>query len=122
MVHNTFKRFMIILPAIFFKLGIAFTLLIVVALAGVTNGFIGFMLLVVGLSSVLARLQDFRKPAVTVPYISPLAAPLHHHQVWDRSDTSTSEKNNVYGTVSNYPYLQYSGMTGYSPIKYSTNS
>lgn len=120
MVHNTFKRFMIILPAIFFKLGIAFTLLIVVALAGVTNGFIGFMLLVVGLSSVLARLQDFRKSPVTVPYVTPLAAPLHHHQIWDRSD-STSEKNG-YGTVSNYPYLPYSGMTGYSPIKYTTNT
>ncbi|RZC27638.1 hypothetical protein BDFB_008016 [Asbolus verrucosus] len=110
LVHHAVKRLMIILPAIFFKLGIAFTLLIIVALAAVNNGFIGFLLLVVGLSSVLARLQESRRPALSVPYISPL--PPYHHQVWDRSD-STGNKAvyyNGYGTQN----LQYSpGLSNY---------
>jgi hypothetical protein len=89
MVHHAVKRFLIILPAIFFKLGIAFTLLIVVALAAVNNGFIGFLLLVVGLSSVLARLQDTRRAAI--PYISPL--PPYHQHVWDRSDSSVVDRS-----------------------------
>ena len=88
LVHHTLKRFMIILPAIFFKLGIAFTLLVLVALAAVNNGFIGFLILVVGLSSVLARLQDSGR-AVPVPYISPVSP--YHHQVWDRSDVVQPE-------------------------------
>ncbi|KAJ3619734.1 hypothetical protein MTP99_005392 [Tenebrio molitor] len=89
MVHHAVKRFLIILPAIFFKLGIAFTLLIVVALAAVNNGFIGFLLLVVGLSSVLARLQDTRGAAI--PYVSPL--PPYHQHVWDRSDSSVVDRS-----------------------------
>ncbi|EFA11735.1 hypothetical protein TcasGA2_TC002384 [Tribolium castaneum] len=105
LVHHAAKRFMIILPAIFFKLGIAFTLLILVALAAVNNGFIGFMLLVVGLSSVLARLQDTRRAAaVPVSYISPLP-PYHHHEVWDRSDV-TGNRNDE--TKASY-YNSYSG-------------
>ncbi|XP_044262558.1 uncharacterized protein LOC123010013 [Tribolium madens] len=107
LVHHAFKRFMIILPAIFFKLGIAFTLLILVALAAVNNGVIGFMLLVVGLSSVLARLQESRRPAaVPVSYISPLP-PYHHHEVWDRSDV-TGSRNEDANKATSY-YNSYAG-------------
>lgn len=71
---------MVILPAIFFKLGIAFTLLILVTIVAINNGFIGFLLLVVGLSSVLARLQEARRPAIPF-HINP--AYIHHV---DRND------------------------------------
>lgn len=70
---------MVIAPAIFFKLGIAFTLLLIVTIVSVNNGFIGFLLLVVGLSSVLANLQQARRPAIPLQ-ISPY--PYHV----DRSD------------------------------------
>ncbi|KAG5875364.1 hypothetical protein JTB14_020662 [Gonioctena quinquepunctata] len=80
---------MILLPAIFFKLGIAFTMLVLVTIVSVNNGFIGFLLLVVGLSSVLARLQETRR-APAVPY----SVPIYQHryaQDWDRKDRGTEE-------------------------------
>lgn len=78
---------MVILPAIFFKLGIAFTLLIIVSLVAVNNGIIGFLILVVGLSSVLARLQQAQPPRVQpIPLIAPPPAWPHHFI--DRSDSS----------------------------------
>lgn len=84
-VHHAVKRFMVILPAIFFKLGIAFTLLIIVSLVAVNNGFIGFLILVVGLSSVLARLQQSQSPHIqAVPLIAHQPAWPHHFL--DRSD------------------------------------
>lgn len=98
MVHHAVKRFMIIMPAIFFKLGIAFTLLILVALAAVNNGFIGFLILVVGLSSVLARLQQSAHP---VPFIAPPAWP---HLV-DRRDNTPPVFSNVGGP--SYPKRQF---------------
>lgn len=119
MVHHAVKRFMIILPAIFFKLGAAFTLLILVTIAVVTNGFIGFLLLVVGLSSVLARLQHAEKPhVVPVPYSTGhighighhahYSAPSYYEPAWKRSDndvvTPTASTADVYGKQS----LQYS--------------
>lgn len=81
MVHHAVKRFMIIMPIIFFKLGIAFSLLILVALAAVNNGFIGFLILVVGLSSVLSRLQQGHQHPV--PFI---ASPGWPHHLVDRRD------------------------------------
>ncbi|KAK5650543.1 hypothetical protein RI129_001572 [Pyrocoelia pectoralis] len=98
LAHNTLKRLSFIAPAIFFKLGIAFTLLLVVALVAANNGFIGFLILVVGLSTVLSRFQTRPTPIVqSIP--APIAAlPLsyqaapqfahqHHHNAWyDRSD------------------------------------
>ncbi|KAL1492039.1 hypothetical protein ABEB36_012541 [Hypothenemus hampei] len=71
---------MVLLPAIFFKLGVAFTLLVLVTVVSINNGFIGFLLLVVGLSNVLARLQEARKPA-PLPYL-----PQYYHLL-DRSDS-----------------------------------
>ncbi|XP_044762140.1 uncharacterized protein LOC123319309 [Coccinella septempunctata] len=90
-VHHAVKRFMIILPAIFFKLGIAFTLLLIVTLVAVNNGFIGFLLLVVGMSSVLARLQEARRPPPVVPYIQSIPTAYHHHG-WDRSDNQDGQQ------------------------------
>ncbi|XP_072400278.1 uncharacterized protein [Diabrotica undecimpunctata] len=114
LVHNTFKRFMILLPVIFFKLGIAFTMLVLVTMVSVNNGFIGFLLLVVGLSSVLARLQEARKPPV-VPYVNPL--PLYqakYIQDWDRKDRGIREKETtqVYGHSYGQQYI-YPQMSGY---------
>ncbi|XP_060524547.1 uncharacterized protein LOC132700963 [Cylas formicarius] len=108
LVHHAVKRFMIILPAIFFKLGIAFTLLVLVAVVAVNNGFIGFLLLVVGLSSVLARLQESRKPSYpTAPYISPLP-PYYHHRFLDRSDNAATDKSVPdAGTYAQYSPVQY---------------
>ncbi|XP_050312130.1 uncharacterized protein LOC126747494 [Anthonomus grandis grandis] len=108
LVHHAMKRFMIILPAIFFKLGIAFTLLVLVAIAAVNNGFIGFMLLVVGLSSVLARFQEAKRPAAT-PYVT---SPYYHHaHILDRKDDVDGSAAPAYqyvGTTSPYSaYAQY---------------
>lgn len=87
MVHHAVKRFQFLLPAIFFKLGVAFTMLILVALASVSNGAIGFMLLVVGLSAVLARFQAANSPApAVIPYQSPVVAYHRTLHDWDRSD------------------------------------
>lgn len=87
------KRFMIILPAIFFKLGIAFSLLLLVTVVAVNNGFIGFMILIVGLSTVLARLQEARTKA-PLTYPLPIAYSAlshgHHHHGWDRSDDGSA--------------------------------
>lgn len=92
------KRFMIILPAIFFKLGVAFTLLLLVTIVAVNNGFIGFMLLVVGLSTVLARLQEARaKPLAPLPIpLAPHYAPhfVHSHG-WDRKDEDLTSTKTV---------------------------
>lgn len=98
MVHHAVKRFMIILPAIFFKLGVAFTLLILVALAAVNNGFIGFLILVVGLSSVLSRMQQSQPHAV--PLVAPPAWP---HPYIDRSDNPVP----IYRTHESYPKMRY---------------
>ncbi|KAL3279064.1 hypothetical protein HHI36_016578 [Cryptolaemus montrouzieri] len=121
-VHHAVKRFMIILPAIFFKLGIAFTLLLIVTLVAVNNGFIGFLLLVVGMSSVLARLQEARRPAV-VPYIQSLPASYHHG--WDRTDRSDNTETQVMDSSKIYAYTgqntqQYVPSVGYY-TKYVTN-
>lgn len=100
-VHHAVKRFMVILPAIFFKLGIAFTLLIIVSLVAVNNGVIGFLILVVGLSSVLARLQQTQTPHLhPLPLIAPPApvSPAWAHHFIDRSDN-----NNNKGTVDYRP-------------------
>nr|XP_023026636.1 uncharacterized protein LOC111514610 [Leptinotarsa decemlineata] len=112
LVHHAMKRFMIILPAIFFKLGIAFTMLVLVTIVSVNNGVIGFLLLVVGLSSVLARLQGSSKPAA-VPYISPV--PVFHnryYQDWDRRDKGSEETSSkgynqglTYSQQYTYPQL-----------------
>ncbi|VEN36850.1 unnamed protein product [Callosobruchus maculatus] len=112
LVRNTFKRFAVLLPAVFFKLGIAFTMLVLVTIVSVNNGFIGFLLLVVGLSSVLARLQEARRPPTAAapaiapyynpaPYynhVVPVALRRHYRQEWDRSDVewrSDEVKNNT---------------------------
>lgn len=117
LVHNTFKRFMILLPVIFFKLGIAFTMLLLVTIVSVNNGFIGFLLLVVGLSSVLARLQEARKPSVVpyvnppVPYVNPVPIyPTKYIQDWDRKDkgiegSATQAYSQIYGSQYGYPQL-----------------
>lgn len=95
---------MVILPAIFFKLGIAFTLLIIVSLVAVNNGVIGFLILVVGLSSVLARLQQGQTARVQpVPLIAPPPVWPHHHFI-DRSDSPS-------------PAVDYK--PGYSKVHYS---
>ncbi|KAK4883045.1 hypothetical protein RN001_006364 [Aquatica leii] len=104
LIHNTLKRFMVIAPAIFFKLGIAFTLLLIVTLVAANNGFIGFLILVVGLSTVLSRFQSRPTPIIQP---APAALPVsfasfpqyaqqyahqyghHHHHPWiDRSDNA----------------------------------
>lgn len=90
MVHHAVKRFQFLLPAVFFKLGIAFTMLILVAIASVSNGLIGFMLLVVGLSAVLARFQSANAPLV-VPHHSPVIAYHRTLHDWDRSDKNAAE-------------------------------
>ncbi|KAK9884984.1 hypothetical protein WA026_009215 [Henosepilachna vigintioctopunctata] len=108
-VHHAVKRFMVILPAIFFKLGIAFTLLLIVTVVAVNNGFIGFLLLVVGMSSVLARLQEARRPAV-VPLIQPLPASYHHHG-WDRSDKSDNNVNSESSDATKVVYHAYAGQS-----------
>lgn len=108
-VHHAVKRFMVILPAIFFKLGIAFTLLIIVSLVAVNNGIIGFLILVVGLSSVLARLQQAQPAPVhahAVPLIAP-PPPWAHHFL-DRSDSSPP----VFNKGADY-------RNGYSKVHYS---
>ncbi|XP_066157171.1 uncharacterized protein [Euwallacea fornicatus] len=104
LVHHTMKRFMIILPAIFFKLGVAFTLLILVTIATVNNGFIGFLLLIVGLSNVLARLQEARRPPASLPYIAP-SPYFHHVNVLERSDATG--KTVVDPSAAQYPEHQY---------------
>ncbi|KAJ8961756.1 hypothetical protein NQ318_021357 [Aromia moschata] len=124
MVHHVVKRFQIILPAIFFKLGVAFTMLVLVALASVTNGFIGFLLLVVGLSSVLARLQESsRRPAA--PYYLPA---VHHHAAlhhgWDRNDKNVedkSEKMMTQAIAQAQPQYAYSPLSTYNPGYYGQN-
>lgn len=94
---------MVILPAIFFKLGIAFTLLLVVTLVAVNNGFIGFLLLVVGMSSVLARLQQAQRPPV-VPIYQSIPTAYQHHG-WDRSDAVNSQTKSGYdGQSPQYGY------------------
>ncbi|XP_045460481.1 uncharacterized protein LOC123670931 [Harmonia axyridis] len=116
-VHHAVKRFMIILPAIFFKLGIAFTLLLIVTLVAVNNGFIGFLLLVVGMSSVLARLQEARRPAV-VPFVQSIPSAYHHHG-WDRSDNADVQPTTkaIYGSQSQQVIPNYGYYT-----KYATNA
>lgn len=84
LVHHAVKRFQLILPAIFFKLGIAFTLLIIVTIAVINNSFLGFLLLVVGLSSILARLQESRRSVVAPLPFAYGSAQAHHFL--DRSD------------------------------------
>ncbi|KAJ8979941.1 hypothetical protein NQ317_003683 [Molorchus minor] len=106
--HHAVKSFQLILPAIFFKLGIAFTMLVVVAIASVTNGVIGFLLLVVGLSNVLARFQEPPR-RTSVPYYLPS---VHHHAAihhgWDRNDKRSEDKADT-GMTQAYPPqpLQY---------------
>ncbi|XP_057658569.1 uncharacterized protein LOC130895350 [Diorhabda carinulata] len=114
LARNSFKRLKILLPAIFFKLGIAFTMLVLVTIVSVNNGFIGFLLLVVGLSSVLARFQEARRTPV-VPYVSTL--PYYQQtkfiQDWDRKNRAidVGEKetapvfDNSYGQGYVYPQL-----------------
>ncbi|GJQ82075.1 hypothetical protein Trydic_g6947 [Trypoxylus dichotomus] len=113
--HRTLKRLAIILPAIFFKLGISFTLLLLVTIVAVNNGFIGFLLLIVGMSTVLARLQEARKPALPVPLsyapLPPIAAHYsrlgrHHYNLWDRNDdvTGTPEVRTPYTEITNSAY------------------
>lgn len=105
---------MLIAPAIFFKLGIAFTLLLLVTLVAVNNGFIGFLILVVGLSSVLARLQRSGPAAplvqhVPIPYHAhhvhalPQLSHFHHHPWIDRSDSvdATQKANRNIGYLVN---------------------
>ncbi|XP_031332586.1 uncharacterized protein LOC116162948 [Photinus pyralis] len=117
LAHNTLKRLSFIAPAIFFKLGIAFTLLLVVALVAANNGFIGFLILVVGLSTVLSRfqtrptpiVQSLPAPVAALPLSYPAApqfAHHHHHNAWfDRSDNiDTLEKASK--TVNGYYGLQ----------------
>lgn len=65
LVHHAVKRFMVIAPAIFFKLGIAFTLLLITSVVSINNGFIGFLLVMMGLSNILANLQARRPPVST---------------------------------------------------------
>lgn len=117
MVHHAMKRFMIILPAIFFKLGIAFTLLVLVAIVAVNNGFIGFMLLVVGLSSVLARFQDSSKKHV-VPYYLPA---VHHHagyHGWDRSDKDEEKVEKATSYPAYNPQYVYTPLSAYNSAYY----
>ncbi|KAH1021464.1 hypothetical protein HUJ04_010974 [Dendroctonus ponderosae] len=124
LVHHAMKRFMIILPAIFFKLGIAFTLLLLVTIVAINNGFIGFLLLVVGLSSVLARLQEARRPAAA-PYIAPLSPYYHHAHILDRSD-STGEKSTAESSIQpTSAYQQYYAnrpYSGYGQYYYGSKS
>lgn len=122
------KRFMIILPAIFFKLGVAFTLLLLVAVVAVNNGFIGFMLLVVGLSTVLARLQEARGKPLPAPLPVPFAAHYaphfaHLHHGWDRKDdgdvlttktSKTVQQPNYILPSSPSPYTNYYGGYNYN--------
>ncbi|CAG9865358.1 unnamed protein product [Phyllotreta striolata] len=100
-VRNSLKRFAVLLPVVFFKLGIAFAMLLLVTVVSVNNGFIGFLLLVVGLSSVLARLQEARKQPPVAPYLNPL--PIYQNryvQDWDRKDNDdriTQAYSRLYG-------------------------
>lgn len=77
-------------------------MLVLVAVASVTNGFIGFMLLVVGLSSVLARLQSGTPPAVpyhspALAFHSPVVAYQKQYHDWDRTDKgATDKKSQIY--------------------------
>ncbi|XP_066246541.1 uncharacterized protein [Euwallacea similis] len=105
LVHHAMKRFMIILPAIFFKLGVAFTLLILVTIASINNGFIGFLLLVVGMSSVLARLQEARRPPANLPYIAP-SPYFHHVNFLERSDNAMG-KTVTDASAPQHPGYQY---------------
>ncbi|XP_018327890.1 uncharacterized protein LOC108738803 [Agrilus planipennis] len=88
-VHHVVKRFMVLIPVIFFKLGIGFALLVLVTLLAANNGIIGFLLLVVGMSAVLARLQEARRVpfAPAVYAAAPPVAPIPAHVHWDRKDT-----------------------------------
>ncbi|XP_017780905.1 PREDICTED: uncharacterized protein LOC108565798 [Nicrophorus vespilloides] len=123
-VHHAMKRMAIILPAIFFKMGIAFTMLVLVTIVSVNNGVIGFMLLVVGLSSVLARMQEAR-----VPHSHPAAipAPLHitypsypssHHHFLDRSDVGV-ESPKPSPPTHNYPTHTYPSYSPYNDVVYT---
>lgn len=114
MVHHAVKRFQFLLPAIFFKLGVAFTMLILVALASVSNGAIGFMLLVVGLSAVLARFQvaNTSAPAV-LPYHTPVVAYHRTLHDWDRSDKSQVEATTK-ATIQDYS--AYINQRYYTPV------
>nr|CAH7717148.1 unnamed protein product [Callosobruchus chinensis] len=88
-------------------------MLVLVTIVSVNNGFIGFLLLVVGLSSVLARLQEARRPPIAAaapavapyynpaPYynhVVPVALRRHYRQEWDRSDVGTEDST----TATNY--------------------
>ncbi|KAJ8966901.1 hypothetical protein NQ317_010172 [Molorchus minor] len=67
-------------------------MLVVVAIASVTNGVMGFLLLVVGLSSVLARFNGL-PGGTSVPRHLPSV--LHYaafHHGWDRNDKRSEDK------------------------------
>lgn len=134
-----------LLPAIFFKLGIAFTLLLLVTIVAVNNGFIGFLLLIVGLSTVLARLQEVRKSALPVPLSYPPLPAFsthysrlgrHHYNLWDRNDDATEpqEGKSSYLSVASpsyqplisptsipYVYTNADAGTSYGTKYYTTN-
>lgn len=107
----------------------------------VNNGFIGFLLLVVGMSTVLARLQDARRP-VPVPLSLPAPLPaLHalpaiphyvkyghqygHHHFLDRSDDGSVDtqeaKTAAYSTATNPSYQNYVTQIS-NPYGYSSGS
>ncbi|XP_071055578.1 protein apnoia [Onthophagus taurus] len=112
-VHHHIKRLAIILPAIFFKLGIAFSLLLLVTIVAVNNGFIGFLLLIVGVSSVLARLQEAKRILpVPIPGLhSPIPLGLSHHQHFlDRSDDVGVKEARINNPTTNLPYVTYSNL------------
>ncbi|KAJ8956784.1 hypothetical protein NQ314_006659 [Rhamnusium bicolor] len=95
-------------------------MLVLVTIVSVNNGFIGFLILVVGLSSVLARLQDSsRRPAV-VPYVLPS---YHHHGAyhhdWDRNDKGVEGRTEKSYTQSYPPYNQ---QYVYTPLSTHTHN
>lgn len=113
MVHHAVKRFQFLLPAIFFKLGIAFTMLILVVIVSASNGVVGFMLLVVGLSAVLARFQAVSPVSAAIPYHSPVLAYHRTIQDWDRSDKGHVE---ISTKPAVHDYSAYINQKYYSPV------
>lgn len=84
-------------------------------------GFIGFLLLVVGLSSVLARLQESKKPTAGV-YIAPY--PYHQHaHILDRSDNVIEKKTFENSAQLSPSYAYHSNSrpySGYSQFYYGS--
>lgn len=86
------------------------------------SGFIGFLLLVVGLSGVLARLQEPKKPTGGV-YIAPLTPYHQHAHILDRSD-NVIEKNTFENSAQLSPSYAYHSnsrpYSGYSQFYYGS--